>query len=225
MMLQISAAPEVAPAVPRFLRVDQAHPRRSEVEEVVRCQYRRVHEARRCHFLEHLLVIETQRHGPRAVVGVQRAAASPMFLESYLDRPVEEVLGQHLEARVSRDRIVEIGTLASRDPRNATLLMVLTVVWLAGYGAECGVFTATRAVRHRLGGVGVPLHELASADPAKLGPLASEWGRYYEQDPRVVAATFGESRALADRLPARWAELGIAVFEDGRAQRALEMRA
>ena len=209
-------APTDAPekALRRLSRVSRDHADRASLEAVIRRRYWTAHHARRCHFLDHLLAL----HGPTgklaAALGIGVPHTGPFFLEAYLDRPVEAALTA-LGLTAERNRIVEIGNLASQNARASTLLMVLTAAWLEGYGTDWGVVTATSEVRDRLASLGLASVELAEADPARIGPVASEWGRYYEADPRVLAVSFEDARPLIGAAPEALAPLVASAREDG----------
>ena len=47
---------------------------------------------------------------PLAALGFRHADAGPLFLEAYLDRPIEIVLGERFARPVPRARIVELAT-------------------------------------------------------------------------------------------------------------------
>ena len=59
-------------------------------------------------------------------------------------------------------------------------------------------FTATARLRNLLRRAGIPLIELASADPRRIDDAAS-WGSYYQQDPRVVLV--GQHMLVASLQP------------------------
>lgn len=221
MMSQLPSSPGTLVAERlRFRSVDRVDANRTAIEDLIEQRYRSVHGAERCHFLAHLLMLQASGGKLGAALGVERAT-SPLFLESYLCEPIEAVVSRLAGHSVRRERIVEIGTLVSFDPSCATLLMILTVIWIAGHGADWGVFTATRSVRERLTALGLQFDEIGRADPQQLGFAANGWGTYYENDPRVVAASFGDARLLIRRLPSEHAELGVLVFDAG--QRAAEL--
>jgi hypothetical protein len=208
--IPLNAAPEspFAPvslpaASPAFelQRIGRDHPDRVEVEGTIRRRYWRAHRATRCHFLDHLLVVRCHGGNLRAALGIGEGCRGPFFLESYLDAPVERALAERVGSPIDRAATVEIGTLVSFTPRATTALILLSVAWLAGYGVDWGVFTATEEVRDRILELGVGLLDLGVAHPARLGAAADEWGRYYRAGPRVVAASFDDARRLLTMLP------------------------
>ncbi len=206
----------------QFVQADRSHTDRALLERIVRRRYWSEHKARGCHFLDHLLCVSGQSASPKAVLAIGEASATPMFLESYLDESIDRAIARASGQPVDRHGVVEIGNLASCDGSAATLLLMLTVSWLDGYRADWGVFTATRTVRLRLRCLGVPLFDLGTADPSRLGPVAAEWGDYYEAHPKVVAARFVDARPMLDRIPAEFAELAGQVRDAGAVTRLAE---
>src|SRR3546814_3987285 len=51
--------------------------------------------------------------GQGAALGYRRADCGPLFLETYLDKPVEQHVADIIGRRVERSEIVEIGNFAS----------------------------------------------------------------------------------------------------------------
>ena len=149
-----------------------------------------------------LLALEGQRGRVCGVVGFRNAAAEPLFLERYLNQPVELVLAEHVGDTVERGQIVEVGNLASLSCRAACHLVAALPRILLAEGNQWIVFTATAAVRGMLARFHAPVIELARATRDRLED-GDDWGRYYDNDPRVIAGRLrdGVASALAE-LPA-----------------------
>ena len=63
------------------------------------------------------------------------------------------------------------------------------------------VFTGGPGLRNAFRRLGLStLHELAPADPARIGPTVAQWGRYYQQKPRVMAGRIDEGFLKLDSL-------------------------
>lgn len=133
-------------------------------------------------------------HGEiHAVAGFRLAESGPLFLEHYLDAPIEQVLDRSLEAGATRRRVAEIGNLGSRSPGATIFLFKALADHLRSLGRDIAVATATRDLRSILGRIGVGSVELARADPRRLPDRGATWGSYYSTDPMVMA---GSIRAL-----------------------------
>lgn len=148
-----------------------------------------------------LLALEGHSGRVCGVVGFRQAAAEPLFLERYLQRPVETALAEYAGEAVRRSEIVEVGNLASLSCRAACHLVAALPRVLLADGNRWIVFTATTAVRGMLARFRAPVIELARATRDRLDE-GEEWGRYYDNDPRVVAGYLqdGIAPALAAEL-------------------------
>jgi hypothetical protein len=135
------------------------------------------------------------------VAGVRGAHEGRLYLEQYLDRPIEQSLATAVAARgidrVGRHEIAEVGNLAGASCRAAMRMVAHIPAYLTGERYSWIVFTATSAVRQVLAGFGAPLVELARAECASVRDSRDEWGRYYETDPRVCAGYLRDAERLA----------------------------
>jgi hypothetical protein len=137
-----------------------------------------------------------------AWLGYRRASEGPVFLESYLDAPVEIEIGKALGRRVGRAEIVEIGNFAADNA------FVMLELWgaaandLAG-SSEIAVATLTAPLRRIFRRIGLPFISLCRALPERLAQRAGEWGSYYEQDPQVCAGVIADGQAAIARWHAR----------------------
>lgn len=132
----------------------------------------------------HQFLSETRAEGPLAVLGYSRAGPEPLFLERYLDRPVEALVGAAFGCRVPRAQIVELGNLAACNGWAAVKLWSRAANDL-GTEMEFAVATLTAPLRAMFQRIGLPVTVLA---PARPGPAErARWGSYYQSDPQVCA--------------------------------------
>ena len=181
-----SAATEVVTGAVRAVQVDTDSPRRDEAEVFIHSVFLRHHAARVSSFAPQLLLVETPGQ-VLAAAGWRGAGKQPLFLERYLDEPVDVLLARLTGQSLSRERVVEVGHLASEKPGASLHVIVALARHLAQAGYEWVVFTATRELVRLFTRLGLPLLALAKADPARLGDEAAAWGRYYDTQPVVVA--------------------------------------
>ncbi|WP_332815690.1 thermostable hemolysin [Ramlibacter sp.] len=129
------------------------------------------------------------RNGGRLVAAAawRSAGEGPLFLERYLPQPVEALLGPAAGRVPSRSRIVEVGSLAARQPGQGRRLILLLGPYLAALGFQWVVGTLTEELRRLFLRIGVAPLSLGAADPAALGEESARWGRYYEHRPVVLA--------------------------------------
>ena len=134
---------------------------------------------------------------PGAVVGIRRADDCPLFLEQYLDAPVEQETSRLFRIPVDRRQIVEIGNLAASVPGSAEKLFASLASILQRAGFRWVACTATPQVETLLARLQIPSQTICLARPTALGAAAREWGTYYAAKPRVIV---GDVRIAATRL-------------------------
>lgn len=121
-----------------------------------------------------------------AAAGVRRASEGQLFLEQYLDAPVEDIIQRHTDKAVTRAEIVEIGNLVSSQVGQCRGFFDLLCTELHDLGFQYAVATATRPLRRIFKYAGFESRFLATADPTRLPDSGAHWGSYYAADPHVV---------------------------------------
>jgi len=139
-------------------------------------------------------------HG--AALGYRRASDGTLFLESYLDEPIEQLLQRRLASDISRARIVEIGGLAANSSAALVGLWNSAVCEL-GDDTDIAVAVLIRPLRAMFRRLGITVHELTPARVERLGPLGAQWGTYYENDPVVCAGSLIQARRQLSAFVAR----------------------
>ncbi|HEY7741403.1 MAG TPA: thermostable hemolysin [Burkholderiales bacterium] len=175
------------PARARLEPVHRAHPARAGFENFIAARFGRAYGARLTHFLPHLLGVRDGLARWQAAAGYAAAGVQTLFLEQYLDQPIELALAAALGRPIARMGIVEVGNLAAISagmgraiiPQLARHLHRLGYIWV--------VFTATHALRNSFHRLGLRPLPLTRADPARLPDGGTSWGTYYDQDPVVMA--------------------------------------
>lgn len=149
----------------------------------------------------------------RAVVGLCPADSGPLFLERYLDQPIEQVLAAAHGQAVERSRIIEVGNLAVAGTSGVRALLVPLTARLAAAGYDWVVFTGTDLLRNSFHRLGLAPLRLTEADPGRLGAEAADWGSYYAHRPCVMAGRIEEGCAsLLRRGPANAMQEGNHVL-------------
>ncbi len=161
-------------------------PRRPALEALIQGAFERRHGAQIHHFMPSLVGLWGAAGAPVGAAGLRSASQEPLFLENYLDRPVEIELAAVSGKPVLRSEVVEVGNLAGVTCRAACRLVAALPPLLLSQGHRWIVFTATDTVRSVLNRLGAPLFEIASAR-ADRAPPGDHWGHYYTHDPRVMA--------------------------------------
>ncbi|MGW6912734.1 thermostable hemolysin [Kitasatospora sp. NPDC054939] len=162
---------------------------------------------------------EDDREGrwPLAVTGLTFASPDrPFFSERYLDGPLERRLRDLSGGAVDRDRIVEVGSLASRVSRTGLELIRLTPIVAWCLGMEYILCTATRQLTATFARLGIEFVPYGPADPAVLAneELAC-WGSYYEQAPQVGVIPLAAVHRLFSEMTGRYSLLDLPVVETG----------
>jgi hypothetical protein len=158
---------------------------RADVERFIAERFLHAYGARVVHYCAHLLGARDAAGAWKAAAGYTPAAAGALFLEQYLDRPVEAVLSSALAEPVARERIVEVGNLAAAG--GGYCFLPALGRHLASRGYRWAVFTATREVRDLLQRLSWPARVLAPAARERLADGGAAWGSYYAHEPSVMA--------------------------------------
>lgn len=170
-------------------------PRRMEAEAFIRDIFARHYSADVASFAPNLMLIERNEE-IIAATGWRPASSETLFLERYLDMPIEQAMAELADQPVQRERIAEVGNLAGEKPGSSLQVVVELSAHLNRLGYEWVVFTATSELIRIFTRLGLPLLALAPADPARLGDEAAGWGSYYDNNPIVVA---GRIRSALER--------------------------
>ena len=182
----------------RLRLVPPEDPQRAEVEAFIRDVYAERFGAALQHFAPCLVALQDDT-GLLAAAGFRPADSGPLFLERYLDAPVEQLLPQP-----SRREVGEVGHLAAGRAGEGRRLILMLGPLLAAQGFRWVVSTLTEELRHLFLRLGVAPLALGVADPARLGAEAAAWGRYYAHHPVVLAGSLDAAlQALARRQAQR----------------------
>jgi hypothetical protein len=165
-----------------------ADPGRESVERFIHRVFARRFGARVQRFAPQLVCLRDPDSGDIvAAAGYRFADHGPLFLERYLDRPIEQHLAEPGHWPVDRAGIVEVGHLASGRAGEGRRLIVRLAHHLATQQAQWVVSTLTEELRHLFVRMGITPLALGRADADALGGQAGEWGSYYEHHPVVLA--------------------------------------
>jgi len=191
--------------LPGFALVNSlTQPAYREAGEFVASRFNRQYGASLENFMPWLMTMQCLG-GLSGVVGLRPAGgsaeSSPLFLEQYLDQPVEAAMNE-LGLAASRDSVVEIGNLVAHQRGASQLVFLLMTHTLLEAGYDWIVFTATRTLRNTLNRLDFPFYELGEASPQKLAvEERAAWGNYYDSSPLVVAARLDSVMNITERRP------------------------
>jgi hypothetical protein len=188
----------LAPLPGRFVSVhllDRDDPGRGEVEAFIARVYHDRYGATLRTFFPHLLAYRDRDGRLAAAVGIRAGGEGPLFVEHYLDAPVEQAMAQRHVARVDRQRVVEVGNFAATSPGIARELILQLALTLQSAGMDWVLLVATQQLRNAFERLHLPMVELAEARAERLGDSGGDWGRYYASRPRLICGNLADGVA------------------------------
>ncbi len=175
---------------------------RAEVERFIADIFFQVCGAKVHFFLPTLMSLRDLDGKLIAACGIRNAGAERLYLENYMDKPVEQVLSERLGSTVLRSDIVEIGNYSVAELGISRKLSAAIFDQLHATSKQWAVFTAVQLVRNALLKLDIVPEILCDADIKHLPPAEqSEWGSYYEQNPQVMAIRRMERRSEIRNSP------------------------
>jgi hypothetical protein len=189
---------------PAALRLVQHAPDdREAVSQFIRNRFFADYGARLTHLMPQLFSLRGADGQIAAAFGLREAATARLYMESYLDQPVEQRISTLAGRAVARDAIIEVGNLAAQ-PGGARAMIAMLTSHLYAAGFEWVTFTGVvrlRAAFHRLG---LQPIELARATPDRLSAEDRvAWGRYFDGKPVVMAGNVAQGHQALVRATAR----------------------
>ena len=172
---------------------------RALVEDEIRKTYWERFQARLT-VLPRTLVASVSASGIVECAAGIRFSNHDFFFECYLDLPVEIELQYRFGRAVQRHRLIEVCNLAGRKPGRSQSFIAGFIEFAEAAEFDWLIFTATKSLRALLERSGVRMTQLARAERFRV-PNPSDWGSYYEHDPRVMAVHRDASRAYRRRSP------------------------
>lgn len=167
--------------------------KRAEVESFIRTTFADAYDADVQSFMPRLVGIRSKENELLAAFGVRSAEKGRLFLESYLDQPIEQVIAEKSGTTPQRNRIAEIGNLAAVYPGAVRWMIVALTVMLYEEGYDWVVFTGTTALRNGFNNLGLHPVEICPARVERLAPEERQrWGTYYDNKPVVMVGNIRE---------------------------------
>lgn len=169
---------------------------RIEAEALIAHTFARRYGARIRQFMPQLMGLRSASGELIAACGLRPATDAPLFLETYLDAPLEAQLRGRLGFNLPRTAIVEVGNLAvTRDGYAPRLIAELTA-HLGCSPWQWVAFTAVPVLRNAFLRLGIPLLPIAPAPCSRLTPEErADWGTYYDVRPQVMAVRVSDAHA------------------------------
>jgi hypothetical protein len=158
---------------------------RGSLERFIAERFHLVYGARVAHFCAQLVGVRDANGRWQAGAGYTAAGSGELYLEHYLDTPVEAALARAAGRRVERKLVAEIGNLAAYPGMGRALIPALGR-HLYALGFRWVAFTGTRELGNALRRLHVEPFMLAPAAPARLPDGGAAWGTYYAHHPSVM---------------------------------------
>nr|WP_298687798.1 thermostable hemolysin [uncultured Dongia sp.] len=183
-------------------------PERQATERLIRNRFRKSFGAD-LHTLMPRLFTMTDNSGELVCAfGLREAAKEPLYMEQYLDHPVEDVIAKISQRRVARSHVIEVGNLVAM-PGNARSMIVTLTRYLYHADFQWVVFTGVAAVRAAFFRLGLQPVTLAAAVPDRLDPAdLAKWGDYFAAAPQVMAGDIRNGyrmlEAATQAAPVSW---------------------
>lgn len=174
--------------------------RRQQLEQFIGARFAAQYGARIRHFMPCLLGLHDEAQQLQAALGVRCGQSGPLFLEQYLDAPIEQRIAEAGSTSLPRrGRIAEVGNLAAIGAGHARLMIVALTDLLVTAGFRWVAFTGTLLLLNSFQRLGLNLLNLGPADGRRLGDDLADWGSYYATCPQVMV---GDLLATHQRLQA-----------------------
>lgn len=165
--------------------VRQAHlheclpPERKLTEALIKDRFRQSFGADLHALMPRLFTLRNAAGELLCAFGLREASLHRLYMEQYLDRPVELAVADLAGHPVERARVIEVGNLAAM-PGNARAMIVTVTRYLHDAGFHWVVFTGVASLRAAFTRLGLKPQILARADPARLAPDdLAKWGNYF----------------------------------------------
>lgn len=171
----------------------------NKLQQYIQREYSREFNASIPHFLPHLLGLYRADGVLVGACGLNRGDAGELYLERYLDAPIEAVIATQTGHSVLRDRLVEIGNFACSESGNARIMFAAICRLLCENQLDYVVFTGTQKLRNIFHRLNLKPLELAPALANLLGEDALAWGEYYQSQPCVMVGDLNQGRQVLSK--------------------------
>lgn len=180
-----------------FMLHSEAGAERSIVEQYIAAKFKQSHGASIEKFLPFILEMRSD-DSIDAAIGLRPGHFKPMFLEQYLDGPVEQQIAQFSNRPIDRSSLIEVGNLVVTKRAAGLILFLVVAAALAKANYEWMVFTVTPEVERLMQRLGFTPSYLVMADQSKLERNTTDWGCYYENAPKVMVGSLTEAQNIID---------------------------
>lgn len=159
---------------------------RVHVESFIYNQFKLKHNAEISQYMPYLLSLENANHEVLSAAGFRPSCNEQLFLEQYLDEPIEMLLSGYFGEKIYRNSIIEVGNLASDCPGSSRLMIMAMTCLFDQQGFEWVVMTGTNELLNIFRNLQLQPLPLTPAEASRLNKEQDKWGSYYTHDPQVM---------------------------------------
>ena len=186
------------------------HPDRSRVEQYISDVFKNHYDAQVHDFHPLLITIENSLGDIIAALGMRFADYQRLFAEEYSHKQIDHLFTESFKVAGDRKHTIEIGNLASSHSGYAKFLFVAMTRILAEWQFQWLTFTAVPAVINVFKKLKLNPVEVCRAHLRDLKIGSSDWGDYYQHNPRVMlgditsAHQFLQQQGSYQRIGFQW---------------------
>lgn len=162
------------------------HSERARVENYIASVFKQSFAADLQDFLPLLITFENTAGEIFAALGMRFADQQILFAEQYSHKDIDSVVLEKFNFLDTREHIVEIGSLASTESGYARYLFLAMTKILTNWRYQWLTFTAIPAVVNVFKKLRLNPIELCSATIKDLVHTNTNWGTYYDKNPKVM---------------------------------------
>ncbi len=193
---------------PEFNLHREGSPNRGDIERHIAGVFAKAYGAEVTGFAPYLMSMACAGN-VSAAAGIRPADTGPLFLEQYLDDPVEQVLGHTYGRTIERQEIFELGNLVALRPGVCQLFYLIMAGVMSRTKLNTVIFAGTKQVVKGVSRLGFQIEPIVAADPSRLGDAAAKWGNYYDHEPQVMAIDLTRSMETLSGLSLPSVLLGV----------------
>ena len=164
-------------------------PERDAVERFLENEFSRAYMANITQHYPTLMSVQDEDRNILGALGFRYADQETLFLETYLDAPVEQLVSSAYEKQILRREIVEVGSLASHGNGSSIFLFTALTAYMTYQGLNYITVTATDFLHRYFTMLGLHSFTLGVADQSRLPDGGASWGSYYDTSPRILAGS------------------------------------
>lgn len=169
-----------------FELIENAGPDRAQAEHFISQRFAKSFGSRVESFMPRLFSLHNEKGEICGAFGL-RSANRKLFLEQYLDQPIEMAIGSRIGNPVERQYIVEVGHFSGSFPGAVRAMICLLTERLHREGFNWVTFTGTSSLRNAFSRMGLTPLDIQAAKAERLpAEERAAWGSYYEHAPHVL---------------------------------------